>query len=348
MEKVIIGISGGVDSFVAALLLQQQGFEVIGVHLQLWKSETSSKQEAEVEELCKQLNIQLYKQNGEEVFTHQVIKPFIRGYLTGTTPNPCAMCNSFIKWNLLCNLADKLNVYHVATGHYIRILPFESHYYVHRGIDPKKDQSYFLWGVPEEILRRAITPLGDYTKEQVKMIAKEHGYTQLAEKRESMSICFLEKKDYRDFIANQFGTHSCFTPGKIVDESGNYVGEHTGILNYTIGQKKGIPLKGDSPQYVSRLDPSTNQIIVGSKTTLYRKTFTLTQTHLINSQEIQAQDIEVKVRGIGLNPEGYATLSFQPDQALSVQLTYPAWAVAPGQPTVFYRKDRVIGGGIIL
>ena len=311
MEKVVVGLSGGVDSFVTALLLQQQGFEVIGVHLQLWESQTGSSQEPEVKELCKQTGIKLYRLNGRQLFQEQVVQPFIQGYLSGITPNPCATCNSFIKWNLLRDLANELKVHHVATGHYIRVLPFANHYYVHKGVDPNKDQSYFLWGVPEEILSRAITPLGDYTKTQVKEMAKEHGFTRLAEKRESMSICFLEKGDYRDFIARQPDTASCFTPGQIVDESGNLVGEHSGIVNY-------------------------------------RTTFRLGQIHLINPEEIHSQDIEVKVRGIGLNPEGFAQLSFHPDQTLHVQLSSPAWAVAPGQPAVFYRKDRVIGGGIIL
>ena len=231
MEKVVVGLSGGVDSFVTALLLQQQGFEVIGVHLQLWESRAGSSQEPEVEELCKQTGIKLYRLNGRQLFQEQVVQPFIQGYLSGITPNPCATCNSFIKWNLLRDLANELKVHHVATGHYIRIHPFANHYYVHKGVDPNKDQSYFLWGVPEEILCRAITPLGDYTKTQVKEMAKEHGFIHLAEKQESMSICFLEKGNYRDFIARQPGTDSCFTPGRIVDEFGNHVGEHTGIVN---------------------------------------------------------------------------------------------------------------------
>lgn len=348
MEKVVVGLSGGVDSFVTALLLQQQGFEVIGVHLQLWASRASSSQEPEVEELCKQTGIKLYRLNGRQLFQEQVVQPFVQGYLSGITPNPCATCNSFIKWNLLRDLANELKVHHVATGHYIRIHPFANHYYVHKGVDPNKDQSYFLWGVPEEILCRAITPLGDYTKTQVKEMAKEHGFIHLAEKQESMSICFLEKGNYRDFIARQPGTDSCFTPGQIVDESGNHVGEHTGIVNYTVGQKRGIPPKEQFPQYVSRLSPSTNQIVVGDKASLHRRTFTLGQIHLINPEEIHSQDIEVKVRGIGLNPEGFTQLSFQPNQKLYVQLSSPAWAVAPGQPAVFYRKDRVIGGGIVL
>ena len=348
MEKIIVGLSGGVDSFVTALLLQQQGFEVIGAHLQLWESQSASQQITEVEELCKRINIKLYKVNGKTLFKKQVVHPVISDYISGLTPNPCATCNSFIKWNLLAELAKELNVYHIATGHYIRILPVENHYYVHKGIDPNKDQSYFLWGVPEKILCRAITPLGPYTKTDVKKIAQNNGFSRLAQKQESMSVCFLEKGDYRNFIAQQTNSTVGFTPGKIIDESGTYIGEHSGILNYTIGQKKGIPLKNQTPQYVSQLDALNNQIIVGNKASLYQTTFSITHPHLINPDELHAPDIEVKVRGIGLNPLGYATLALLPDNTISVHLSSPAWAIAPGQPAVFYRKDRVIGGGIVL
>ena len=347
MEKVVVGLSGGVDSFVTALLLQQQGFEVIGVHLQLWESQTGSSQEPEVKELCKQTGIKLYRLNGRQLFQEQVVQPFIQGYLSGITPNPCATCNSFIKWNLLRDLANELKVHHVATGHYIRVLPFANHYYVHKGVDPNKDQSYFLWGVPEEILSRAITPLGDYTKTQVKEMAKEHGFTRLAEKRESMSICFLEGGDYRDFIAQQPDTASCFQTGKIMDEMGNMIGEHDGIGNYTIGQKRGIPLKNGKTQYVAKIDARNNQIIVCDKSSLYRTELLVKNIHLIDPQEILATDIEVKVRGLGLNPQGYAQIFTHPSNLLLVRLAEPAWAVAPGQPVAFYRGDRVIGGGIL-
>lgn len=348
MAKIVVGLSGGVDSFVTALLLQQQGFEVIGVHLMLWDVQISTSQEDELNNLCRKTGIELLRIDGRELFSRSVVTPFIKDYLSGKTPNPCAICNSFVKWELLRTLADELKVQHIATGHYARIQPYNNHYYVHKGIDPNKDQSYFLWGVREDILARAITPLGDYTKAQVKDIAREHGYIRLANKRESMSICFLEGSNYRDFIARQPNSAACFTPGTITDEAGNIIGEHTGLMNYTVGQKKGIPLKGEQPQYVMQLDPTTNRIVVSNKTALNRTALTVGQQHLIDPTEIQSQDIEVKVRGIGLNPEGYARLIPQPDNTLSIQLSSPAWAIAPGQPAAFYREDRVIGGGIIL
>lgn len=348
MAKIVVGLSGGVDSFVTALLLQQQGFEVIGVHLMLWDAQTSPSQEDGLNDLCRKTGIELLQINGMELFSRLVVTPFIKDYLSGKTPNPCAICNSFVKWELLCTLADELKVQYIATGHYVRILSYNNHYYVHKGIDPNKDQSYFLWGVREDILAKAITPLGNYTKAQVKDIAREYGYTRLADKRESMSICFLEGGNYRDFITRQPNTTFCFTPGIITDEAGNRIGEHTGLMNYTVGQKKGIPLKDEQPQYVTRMDSVTNQIVVSNKAALNRMTLSVGQQYLINPAEIQSQDIEVKVRGIGLNPKGYARLISQPDNTLSIQLSSPAWAIAPGQPAAFYREDRLIGGGIIL
>lgn len=347
MEKIVVGLSGGVDSFVTALLLQQQGFEVIGVNLQLWESPIVLAQRNELDELCKHSNIKLYKLDGKNRFRDQVIQPFISGYLSGITPNPCATCNSFVKWNLLRSLADELGIHHIATGHYVRIRPFASHHYVHKGIDPNKDQSYFLWGVREDILSRALTPLGDYTKIEVKAIARSHGFLQVADKRESMSICFLEGSDYRDFLLRQPGTEHCFTPGPIMDSRGQKLGEHEGIANYTIGQKRGIPLKNGRPQYVTKIDATTQQVIVDEKPSLNTTELSVILPHLINPTEITANDIEVKVRGIGLNPQGYARLSPRSDNQLHVQLASPAWAVAPGQPVAFYRQDRLIGGGIL-
>ncbi len=347
MTKIVVGLSGGVDSFVTALLLQQQGFEVIGVNLRLWDSPTSPAQENELDHLCHATGIELLRVDGRALFARLVVAPFVKGYLSGITPNPCSVCNSFVKWHLLSAFADELKIHHIATGHYIRIQACNRHSYVHKGIDPNKDQSYFLWGVREEILARAITPLGDYMKAQVKEIAGQHGYTRLATKRESMSICFLEGGDYRDFIARQPDTASCFQPGKIMDETGNMIGEHDGIGNYTIGQKRGIPLKNGNPQYVAKIDARNNQIIARDKSSLYRTELHVKNSYFIDPREILATDIEVKVRGLGLNPQGYAQISTRSDNSLLVSLSEPAWAVAPGQPVAFYRGDRVIGGGIL-
>ena len=202
--RIAVGMSGGVDSLVTALLLQKQGFEVIGVHLSLQEEE---QEDESLDALCRQAGIPLYRIKGQELFHEKVITPFIKDYMSGLTPNPCAICNSFIKWELLAQAAEQSGITTIATGHYTRILAHEGRFYVHKGIDPIKEQSYFLWGVPERILQRAITPLGDYTKAEVKEMARQWGFDKIAAKRESMGICFLKGKNYRDFILH--GCRSC-------------------------------------------------------------------------------------------------------------------------------------------
>lgn len=347
MPRIVVGLSGGVDSFVTALLLQQQGYEVVGVNLQLWPAR-NKRYDGELRELCNRRGITLHHVDGTARFRQQVVEPFIRGYLSGITPNPCSVCNSFIKWDLLMEFADAAGVETIATGHYVCVSEWGGHFYVNKGADPVKDQSYFLWGVRENILRRAVTPLGEYTKKEVKNIARECGFPGLSEKRESMSVCFLERGDYRDFIMRETAGRPVGQEGNITDANRQIVGQHSGLLNYTVGQKRGIPLKDGQPQYVARMNIATNELVVGSKEALYRKEFYAGGVHLIHPPEIYAEDIEVKVRGLGLNPDGYARMKRIDNDTLMIRLATPAWAPAPGQPVVFYRGKRVIGGGIIL
>lgn len=346
MQKVIVGLSGGVDSFVTALLLQQQGYEVVGVYLQLWEDRGSDSPEA-VGQLCRHLNIPLHFFDGNEIFHEQVVIPFIQAYLNGSTPNPCSSCNSFVKWNLLRTMADRLNVPFLATGHYVRKEIINGHHYFLKGVDPQKDQSYFLWGVNESIIRRSITPLGKYTKNEVKAIARQHGFNSLADQQESMSICFLAGKDYRDFILQHSGEHPMFRSGEIITGSGEIIGNHSGLLHYTIGQKRGIPLYDGQPLYVSEIDNTRNILIVKPKEQLYARTLHIRSPHFISGDDLSATDIDIKIRGIGLNPEGFISLHQESKESIIVSLSHPAWAPAPGQPVAFYRGDRLIGGGIL-
>lgn len=341
-QKIIVGMSGGVDSFVTALLLKQQGYDVTGVKLTLWGDENID----ELNQLCRQLDIPLVCFDGRASFRSRVVDAFIDGYLSGQTPNPCALCNNMVKWTLLMEAADAIGVTDIATGHYVRIRPHGAHRFVHRGIDPAKDQSYFLWGLTSAILERAHTPLGDYTKTEVKALAEAHGYTTLARKKESMGICFLEGKDYRDFIARQTGGAACMMPGEIIDTAGQTIGSHTGLLNYTIGQKRDMPLRNGQPLYVAHIDTTRNLIIADTKPHLHSSTLTIGGVHAICPDDLTATDIEVCVRGLGLNPSGYAALTPLAPKTWHIHLSSPAWAVAPGQPVALYRGDRLIGGGI--
>lgn len=332
-------MSGGIDSFVTALLLQQRGYEVIGVSLQLWEKNDL----AAVERICRSLNIPLICREEEKLFRQQVVEVFVRDYLSGFTPSPCCLCNSVVKWEALDGVAREYGASSIATGHYVRIKPWGEKYYIRQGVDARKDQSYFLWGVSQEILSKAITPLGDYTKEEVKAWALAQGYEEMVRKKESMGICFLRGKDYRDFI-RQYGD-TVQKPGLILNKSGQLVGEHQGLLNYTIGQKRGMPLFRGEQLYVAEMDAEHNVIIADRKSGLYTSAFMVDDLVVVDPQDLRAEDIHIKVRGLGLNPQGTVKIERLTEKKGRVELSDPAWAVAPGQPVAFFRGDCVIGGG---
>lgn len=341
-------MSGGVDSFVTALLLKQRGYDVTGVHLELWKSGDTSA----LESLCRQLDIKFFRFSGRELFRENVVKPFVEGYLSGRTPNPCALCNQSVKWNLLLQAARSVGVEQIATGHYVRILPDGPYHYIHKGIDPNKDQSYFLWGLNQEILASALTPLGDYTKVQVKAYAEANGFTTLARKKESMGICFLEGIDYREFLIQKRSefvqrSPSVFEPGDVLDTTGKVIGKHSGLLNYTVGQKRGLPLKDGQSLYVAAIYVADNLIVAAEKSELIRLTVEVEGVKTVCREDLFAPDVEMKIRGLGLNPSGFIHVEEKSGGSLLVHLTSSAWAVAPGQPVAFYRDDRLIGGGIV-
>lgn len=340
--EIVVGLSGGVDSFVTALLLQQKGFRVVGVHLNLWTKEVS----AGLSQLCAHLNIPLLQYDGTELFRQKVVDTFISEYLSGRTPNPCTLCNNTVKWALLRRAATEAGIEKMATGHYVRVKDFEGRPFLYKGVDPVKDQSYFLWGLSREILFAACTPLGDYTKKEVKAMAERCGYPSLAKKKESMGICFLEGRDYREFILLQLPQLAEKT-GNIVDLSGKIIGRHKGLLNYTIGQKRDMPLKKGLPLYVARIDILSNTIVAAEKNELFTHTLWLEHLCFQRESDLYEEHIEIKVRGLGLNPEGYIRIQRESADLLKISLASPAWAVAPGQPAALYCGERLIGGGII-
>lgn len=341
-KKVVVGMSGGVDSFTAAWLLREQGYEVVGVNLQLWgESDTR-----EVERICRELHIPLLFRTGREVFRKRVVDAFVREYLHGRTPSPCCVCNRRVKWELLAEVAGECGAERIATGHYVRIQERDGRHYVLKGRDPAKDQSYFLWGVPPQILARALVPLGEYTKAEVKALASRIGYGTLARKRESMGVCFLEGRDYREVIAGLWGTW----PGKagnIVDRQGRVLGTHTGIFQFTIGQKQGLPSREGRPLYVAAIDAVRNEVVADEKAGLFTGTLLVSSVEAVDRQELFLPDVTVKIRGLGLNPSGPVRMEEQAAGKLRVHLSSPAWAAAPGQPVAFYRGDVLIGGGIL-
>lgn len=335
----MVGMSGGIDSFVTALMLQQKGYEVIGVTLELWEKNDLMA----VEKVCHSLSIPLIYREEKKMFRQNVVEVFIQDYQKGYTPSPCCFCNSYVKWEALNRAAVACEASKIATGHYVRIKKSGEKYYIRQGMDSRKDQSYFLYGVSQEILSKAITPLGDYTKEEVRGWALNHGYKEMVLKKESMGVCFLRGTDYRDFIRQYGGQNQ--QPGLIVNRKGESVGEHNGLLNYTIGQKRGMPVLHGESLYVAAMEPERNIIIADVKAGLFVSTLWVEDVLTVNPEDLQAEDITVKIRGIGLNPQGTVKIERLADSKVKVELSDPAWAVAPGQPVVFFRRDCVVGGG---
>lgn len=342
-ERVVIGMSGGVDSFVAALLLRERGYEVVGVHLELWgKSDLE-----EVGAVCRRLSIPLTVCVAQDFFRRQVVDDFVRSYRMGLTPSPCCICNSLVKWDLLEQEAARCGATRIATGHYVRVGDYGGRPYFFQGIDRTKDQSYFLWGVPSRILAKALTPLGDYTKREVKEWAVRQGYERVAARRESMGVCFLRGSDYRDFLRREGGGMPD-VPGDIVTrQGGKVVGRHGGLADYTVGQRRGIPAVEGVSLYVAEIDVDRNVVVVDTKASLYTDTFCIDRLNVVAEEDLQAADLTVKVRGIGLNPQGTARVERLAGGVCRVHLAEPAWAVAPGQPAAFFRGERLVGGGIV-
>lgn len=333
-RSVVLGFSGGMDSITAATKLKNQGWRVIALTLDTVGDEGML---AKAQKVAQEIGVEHYVSNVREAFKEYIINYFINSYLSGHTPAPCTICNAVIKWHFLKQKADELGVEHIATGHYFKVERSGEQYYVSRADDLKKDQSYYLWGLTQDILRRVITPMGDVMKSDIK--------ANFADKSESMGLCFLQGMAYRDFLQTHCRQAAC--KGDVVDVDGNVVGRHDGVAFYTIGQKRGFECQTPGVAVVG-IDAENNRLIVGENALLYKSTLEITGCNIANVEEfIFSKDISVIVRGIGRNPEGYM-LSAEPiDNGFRIELENPAWAPAVGQPVVFYRQNRVIGGGFV-
>jgi len=345
-NRVVLGFSGGTDSLVAALMLREQGYEVIGVTLNLCE-QGDGDPILDAILLAKKVGIIHFVVDAHDEFEQRVIKPFVNDYMNGLTPSPCSFCNNHIKWEMLKRKADQLGVEKIATGHYVNIEQSDGKYFIHRGVDKVKDQSYFLWSVPQSILKRAITPLGEYTKDKIREIAKENGYEDIATKKESMGVCFLEGKDYISFL-KKYHPDLDTKPGEgyIYDKNGGKLGKHKGVPFYTVGQKRWIDVDTKTSLYVKNIDNKNNSLVVATKQELKVKSLKVRDYVFPNIEDVKSPNIETNIRGYGLNPEGNSVIKRITTRRLEVQLEDFAWAVAPGQPVVFYENDRIIGGGI--
>jgi len=352
--RVVCGMSGGVDSSTSAAMLVEQGYDVIGVTLKLWKQDCFSPNEDlfkccgakaadDVRAVCDHLGIPFHLIDEAEEFQKQVISYFVAEYKAGRTPNPCILCNEHLKFGTLLRHAEQLGAQYVATGHYARLERANGRTLLKRGRDPRKDQSYFLFSLRQDQLSRALFPVGDQTKSDTRTAAR-HRQLKTAEKKESMEICFVPDKDYGKFLqqANLVQKHR----GEIVDLQGRVLGHHDGIEFYTIGQRKGLGITTPKPVYVVELDAENNRVIVGADSALDRDEFTVNRCNWIPFDDLSVP-IEVTVKIRYNHPGTPATVTPLGAGNAKVKLQVPQRAITPGQAAVFYQDDLVVGGGWI-
>lgn len=333
-KSVVLGFSGGIDSMTAAQLLKRDGYYVMAVTLDT-VGDTTLVETAVLR--ARELGIDINVIDVRSDFSKYIIDYFTQSYKLGRTPAPCTMCNPQIKWHHLSKCADAIGADYVATGHYFKVVRFNNRYYVARAADSAKDQSYYLWGLEQSLLPRILTPMCDIIKSEVKQ--------NFSDKRESMGLCFLQGRSYRDFLIENCGDIVCC--GDIVDTAGRKVGRHDGVAFYTIGQKRGLDMELSGVAVVG-INAELNQLIVGPQEQLFHVTLDISSCNIVDEDELlSSDDISVVIRGIGRNPGGYARCVERTKSGYKVTLSDPAWAPAIGQPLVFYRQNRVIGGGIV-
>ncbi|MFA6621157.1 MAG: tRNA 2-thiouridine(34) synthase MnmA [Candidatus Caldatribacteriota bacterium] len=359
-KNVLLAMSGGIDSSVAAHLLIKDGYQVTGIYFSLVEEEDRVKSEEKnnpqyytggkrAQLIAKKLNIPLYEIDYRKEFEKIVIQDFIRKYYNGITPNPCILCNERIKFKLLEFYADKMNIQFLATGHYVRVQQghTQNEFVLKRGVDKGKDQSYFLYRLNKNIFYRCIFPLGNLKKDMVKSIAAEIGID-ITNIKESQEICFIPGNNYRKFIKNKNNRKTNNKPGYFIDDKGNVLGKHKGIAFYTIGQRRKIGLSLNSRKYITSIDPDKNTIVIGDEPDLYKNKLKLEDVHIIsNIQKSCPLYLQVQIR---YNSAAFWAKIF-PDEEDNSNATVifdePIRAITAGQSAVFYDNENVIGGGII-
>ena len=356
-KKVVVGMSGGVDSSVAAMLLKEQGYDVIGVTMQIWQDEEEAAREAnggccglsavdDARRVAQRLEIPYYVMNFKKEFKCHVMDYFVAEYLRGHTPNPCIACNRYVKWESLLQRSLEIGADYIATGHYARIdrLP-NGRFAIRNSVTAAKDQTYALYNLTQEQLAHTLMPVGEYTKDEIRVLAEEAGLP-VAHKPDSQEICFVPDNDYASFIDREAG-EKVPGPGNFVTEDGRILGRHKGITHYTVGQRKGLNLALGHPVFVTEIRPETNEVVIGENEDVFSNRLTCRNLNWMASEDLGDQEMRVSAKIRYSHKGALCTIRKIGEDRVECVFDEPQRAATPGQAVVFYDGEYVVGGGTI-